>query len=190
MNGGRSRSLDSTASWCGIDCQVETARSACVKGKPGHYPLFCFVPLSPSAKAEPDREGHHCLGRSRAEADRSAAGSVPTRLVKLRPTQRRQDQDRPRRRLGLTWWRLSRPAQQAGNRQRSLIRDDERILPRTRRVQVIDRHRRLLCPCRQRPRRPAAKQGDELNRRLCSLMSRGQPYQISGVITVLSHHSK
>src|SRR6266403_4236994 len=80
MNGGRSRSLDSTASWCGIDCQVETARSACEKGKPGQCPLFCFVPLSPSAKA--DREGHHCLGRSRAEADRSAAGSVPTRLVK------------------------------------------------------------------------------------------------------------
>ena len=75
-------SSNSTASWCGIDCQVETARSACVKGKPGQCPLFCFVPLSPSAKAEPDREGHHCLGQSQAEADRSAAGSVPTRLIK------------------------------------------------------------------------------------------------------------
>src|SRR5882757_9767493 len=143
MNGGRSRSLDSTASWCGIDCQVETARSACVKGKPGQCPLFCFVPLSPSAKAEPDREGIIAWAEVERRQIDLRPVAFPPGLLKLRPTQRRQDQDRPRRRLGLTWWRLSRPAQQAGNRQRSLIRDDERILPRTRRVQVIDRHRRL-----------------------------------------------
>jgi len=87
-------------------------------------------------------------GRSPAEADRQRSVikimAVAIRLIKTRdePSGDRTKTD-PRRRLGLTWWRAPRPAQQAGTG-----RDNRYGTTSLRDLSCAGNHRHRWLPCR------------------------------------------